>query len=311
MKINYLAYLDPYRYSGGGEQVNRKIIEAARARGHEVRITSMEGVDQHASPDIWYLCDVYNCPSERNATLHGLIDSIVRGSVPYVHHDNSYVDLCWYGAIPCNGQGMDGFSCHIKGAGCSVLRAAPLYHNASLCSFMSPLHRDVHIGAMGKRVLSPGKTLLVPPSVDVSAFRNHGGERDIPYLSYGGQSEAKGYHNVMKSLPRGSVTFIGGSSRELLKPEDGRYLGSVPQGEMPQLLNRTRNYVHLPRWPEPFGLIVAEAALCGCNLIVNENVGAASWKLDLTDPRIYEDSCGRYWTELESKLRCQPPVSPC
>jgi len=87
----------------------------------------------------------------------------------------------------------------------------------------------------------------------------------------------------------------------------------VPQEQMPLLLNRARNYVHLPRWPEPFGLIVAEAALCGCNLIVNENVGAISWKLDLADPAVYEDSCGRYWNELESKTqtRCQPPVSPC
>jgi glycosyltransferase involved in cell wall biosynthesis len=302
MKINYLAHLDPYRYSGGGEQVNRKLIDAARTRGHDVRITSKEGADQHPDPDLWYLCDVYNCPSEHNTTLYGLIDSIVRGSVPYVHHDNSYVDLCWYGAIPCNGQGMDGISCHIKGAACSVRRAAPLFQNAVLCSFMSPLHRDVHVGALGKRLLPPDKTVLVPPSVDIRIFRNLGGNRDIQYLSYGGQSEAKGYHNIMKSFPRGSVTFIGGNSRELLKPEDGQYLGSVPQDQMPLVLSQTRNYVHLPRWPEPFGLIVAEAALCGCHLIVNNNVGAVSWKLDLSDPKIYENSCGRYWQELESRL---------
>jgi glycosyltransferase involved in cell wall biosynthesis len=138
--------------------------------------------------------------------------------------------------------------------------------------------------------------------VDIRIFRNLGGNRDIQYLSYGGQSEAKGYHNIMKSFPRGSVTFIGGNSRELLKPEDGQYLGSVPQDQMPLVLSQTRNYVHLPRWPEPFGLIVAEAALCGCHLIVNNNVGAVSWKLDLSDPKIYENSCGRYWQELESRL---------
>ncbi len=303
MRINYLAYLDPMRYSGGGEQICRKLIEKARARGHDVRVTSKDSSDQHDEPDLWFLCDVYNCPAEHNRKLYPLIDGVVRGSIPYVHHDNAYVDLCWYGAIPCNGRGMDGVSCHIKGAGCSVGRAASLYDGASVCSFLSPLHRDVHVGALGPKIIAPEKTMLLRPSVDTAVFWNHGIARDIPYLSYGGQSEAKGYHNIMKALPRGAVTFIGGNSPELLKPGDGTYLGSVPQNQMPLLLNRTTNYVHLPRWPEPFGLIVAEAALCGSKLIVNENVGAVSWNLDLTDPRNYADACARYWNELESKLQ--------
>ena len=306
MKINYLAYLDPLRYSGGGEQISRKLIDEARARGHDVRFTSKDGSDRHADPDLWYLCDVFNCPAEHNRLLYDLIDAVVRGSTPYAHHDNAYVDLCWYGAIPCNGRGLDGMSCHIKGAGCSVGRAAPLYRRASLCSFLSPLHRDVHIGALGRGILPVDKTLLLSPSVNTDIYRNLGGKRDIAYLSYGGQSEAKGYYNVMKALPRGSVTFIGGSSPELLKPGDGTYLGAVPQDMMPAILNRTVNYVHLPRWPEPFGLIVAEAALCGCNLVVNENVGAVSWRLDLADPRNYVNACALYWDELESRLRMPP-----
>lgn len=303
MKINYLAYLDPLRYAGGGEQIMRKLLETAAARGHSVRITSKDSADRHALPDLWYLCDVYNCPSERNTKLHPLIEEVVRGPVPFVHHDNAYVDLCWHGALPCNGVGLDGFSCHVKGAGCSVRRAAPLYANAALCSFLSPLHRAVHVGALGSALLPEDKCILVPPAVDTDVFKDLGGERDIELLSYGGQSEAKGYHNIMRAFPRGSVTFIGGNSPELLKPDDGKYLGAVPQSEMPRILNRTRNYVHLPRWPEPFGLIVAEAALCGCELIVNDNVGAASWKLDLKNPRVYEDSCGSYWSQVEIRLR--------
>ncbi len=302
MKINYLAYLDPYRYSGGGEQINRKLIDEGRERGHDIRITSKDGSSRHENPQLWFLSDVYNCPAEHNRSLYPLIDSVVRGPTPYVHHDNAYVDLCWYGALPCNGRGMDGMTCHVKGAGCSVGRAGPLYHRAALCSFLSPLHRDVHVGALGQKILSLGKTILVPPAVDTGTFKNLSGSRDIAYLSYGGQSEAKGYFNIMNALPRGAVTFIGGSSPELLRPGDGTYMGAVPQEKMPHVLNRAVNYVHLPRWPEPFGLIVAEAALCGCNLIVNENVGAISWKVDLADPRSYVDGCGRYWEELEARL---------
>ncbi len=309
MKINYLAYLDPYIYSGGGEQIMRHLLDRARARGHEVCITSKDGSERHQHPDLWYLCDVYNCPRQRNPSLHPVIDSVVRGTVPYVHHDNAYVDLCWHGALPCNGSGLDGFSCHIKGGLCSVGRALPLYRNAAQCSFLSPLHRDVHIRAFGAQSIRVERTILVPPSVDTDQFRNLSGERDIRFLSYGGQGEAKGYHNVMQNFPKNSVIFIGGSSRELLKPDEGQWLGQVPADKMPQLLNRTQNYIHLPRWPEPFGLIVAQAALCGCNLILNENVGATSWGLDLKDPAIYRNSGERYWEELESRLRQQtsPP----
>ena len=181
MKINYLAYLDPYRYSGGGEQINRKLIDEARARGHDVRITSKDGPSLHENPRLWFLSDVFNCPAEHNRGLYPLIDSVVRGSTPYVHHDNAYVDLCWYGALPCNGRGMDGMTCHMKGAGCSVGRATPIYHKAALCSFLSPLHRDVHIGALGQKVLPLGKTILVPPAVDTHVFKNLGGDRDIAY----------------------------------------------------------------------------------------------------------------------------------
>jgi glycosyltransferase involved in cell wall biosynthesis len=144
--------------------------------------------------------------------------------------------------------------------------------------------------------------MLLFPSVDVSRFRNLRLNRDIALLSYGGQGEAKGYYNIMESFPRGSVIFIGGNTPELVKEGDGHWLGSVPSEMMPELLNRTQNYIHVPRWPEPFGLIVAEAALCGCNLIVNDRVGAISWKVDLRDPRTYDNTLDKYWDELESRI---------
>jgi len=65
---------------------------------------------------------------------------------------------------------------------------------------------------------------------------------------------------------------------------------AIPGDMMPNTLNRTQHYIHMPRWPEPFGLIVAEAALCGCHIIVNDRVGAVSWKLDLKNPQTYERS---------------------
>jgi hypothetical protein len=302
LHINYIAHLDPYIYNGGGEQVMRKVLDAAKLRGHEVKIASRDGSDLHPSPDLWFLCDVYNCPMNKRRPIEELVNSIVCGDIPYVHFDNSYVDICWHGNIPCNGLGMNGFSCHVKKGICSLPRAVPLYKNAMVCSFVSPLQRDVHMGALGSQTLPIEKTLLLMPPVDVDHFRNLHIKRDIALLSYGGQGEAKGYYNIMLNFPRGSVIFIGGDTSDLLKEGDGHWLGPIPGEMMPEILNRTQNYIHVPRWPEPFGLIVAEAALCGCNLIVNDKVGAISWKKDLKNPETYKNTLENFWTELENRL---------
>jgi glycosyltransferase involved in cell wall biosynthesis len=303
MKINYLAHLDPYIYTGGGEQVMRRVLDAAKTRGHQVKIGSRDGIDLFPDPDLWFLCDVYNCPMHKRRPIEELVNSVVRGSTPYVHFDNSYVDICWHGNLPCNGQGTNGYSCHIKKGICSLARAVPLFKNAAICSFVSPLQRDVHIGALGVQTIAIEKTLLLFPPVDVDHFKNLHTTRDIALLSYGGQGEAKGYYNIMQHFPRGSVIFIGGDTPDLLKQGDGHWLGAVPGEHMPEILNRTQNYIHVPRWPEPFGLIVAEAALCGCNLIVNDRVGAISWKKDLKDPETYRNTLEIYWDELERRIQ--------
>jgi hypothetical protein len=302
LRINYLAHLDPYIYGGGGEQVMRQLLEAAKRRGHDIKIASRDGSDLHENPDLWYLCDVYNCPMNLKRPIESLVDSIVRGKLPYVHHDNAYVDLCRRDNLPCNGIGVNGHDCHIKRGLCSIARAKPLYANALVCSFLSPLHRDVHIGALGKAVLPQEKAMLYLPAVNSERFYNMKLNRDIALLSYGGQGEAKGYYNIMQNFPRGSVIFIGGHTPDLVKEGDGHWLGAVPGEMMPIILNRTQNYIHVPRWPEPFGLIVVEASLCGCNIIVNDKVGAISWNLDLKNPAIYDRTGDKYWEELESRL---------
>jgi glycosyltransferase involved in cell wall biosynthesis len=302
LRINYLAHLDPYLYSGGGEQVMRTLLDAAKRRGHDIKIASRDGADLHKNPDLWFLCDVYNCPMNRQRPIEPIVDAVVRGTTPYVHHDNAYVDICRRDGLPCNGKGMDGHTCHAKSGICSLARALPLYKNAAVCSFLSPLHRDVHSGALGASALPMQKTMLHFPAIAIERFRNLHLKRDIQLLSYGGQSETKGYYNIMQHFPRGSVIFIGGNTPDLVKEGEGHWLGTVPREKMPELLNRVQNYIHVPRWPEPFGLTVAEAALCGCKIIVNDMVGAISWKVNLEDPELYKNSCEKYWDELEKKL---------
>jgi hypothetical protein len=70
---------------------------------------------------------------------------------------------------------------------------------------------------------------------------------------------------------------------------------------MANVLNRTKTFVHMPRWPEPYGITTIQAALCGCEVIENEN------SVVLKDNDITElvteikkwEQCGPIWDKIE------------
>ena len=75
--------------------------------------------------------------------------------------------------------------------------------------------------------------------------------------------------------------------------------------DVPGLLNRGRVFVHLPRWPEPQGRTVAEAALCGCELKTNDRVGATSFGLDLADPATYDGALDEAWEAIHRAVEAR------
>ncbi len=85
--------------------------------------------------------------------------------------------------------------------------------------------------------------------------------------------------------------------------EFAEYTGFIPYEEMPAYLNRAKNFIYLPRWPEPQGRVVVEAALCGCNLITNENVGATSFDFDIADKVNLEGAIEEFWQYINVKIK--------
>jgi glycosyltransferase involved in cell wall biosynthesis len=83
------------------------------------------------------------------------------------------------------------------------------------------------------------------------------------------------------------------------KLDFGRHPGYVPYDRIPEYMNRAKNFVFLPRWPEPQGRVVVEAALCGCNLITNENVGATSFPFDIGRSENFQNATGEFWDAVE------------
>ena len=319
LNINFLSHLDPLTYSGGGEQITRKIIETGRRRGHRIRVLSMRPkkkawwskLRRFRKPDLWILFDVFNCPDHKSHFNRRFIRRIVDNE-RYVLGQNAYVDICYLNAIPCNGNIGDGTKCVEKkedyfgrrgnrkgwqNGYCPVNDNRALFENALLNIFLSPLHASIF-----HRIYpaTQSKTHILKPLIPhIERFRNFNQTRDIKYASYGGMSETKGFYNIRERFPDEKVVFFGSGGQLAEKFGYGEVIGRIPYDQMPAFLNRVENYIHLPRWPEAHGLIVNQAALCGCRLITNDHVGALSHDFDITDPDAYHGNENSIWEELE------------
>lgn len=300
--------------------VNRTLIEAGRRRGHTIRMRSVRpDVDEGiGKADLYWLVDVFNFPQtfkSRGAWLrfpNALLEDMAANR-PFIHMSNAYADICNLGHLPCSGRAEE--QCLYK----SPLRVV---HNLALrdfrqqCFAREPLVRklfansmlNVYVSPLHQRIIEAilrndrgTSALVLKPLIDHTLFYNRGLDRDIEYLFVGLIGEAKGLAAMRRRFRGTDIHFVG-SIAPGEKLDFGTYHGSVPYSDIPHFMNRAKHFVFLPRWPEPQGRVVTEAALCGCKLITNQNVGATSFPFDISDPANFAGATDEFWDAIE-KIR--------
>jgi glycosyltransferase involved in cell wall biosynthesis len=318
MKVDLVSYVDPRLASGGGELALCEQLREAEARGHEVRHSHRFPrltLDHHQRPDITILADVWNIPghwsridrrffaaiSKRSATrryVERVRKAVAQGK--FVHYDNAYVDVCARGYLPCNGK-LENGRCALDGDGrCARLRdrTRPLYERSEANTYVSPLHAHTIEAVIGDLALP---ALVVRPLLDVRMYADLGRDRDIPLLYVGPLTEGKGLE-AMRRHPRSDEIWAVSKPPGRRVHWPGRRLDPVPFTDMKDLYNRAKSLIFLPRWPEPQGRVVAEAALCGCVLELNEMVGVATFDKSPGDPELSVGAAGEWWDSIESIL---------
>ena len=322
MKVNVISFLNPHVYNGGGEMISRALLKFGSSLGHEIKISSCRPHkrDFFEKPDLSLFIDVYNSGhtfKSFGAWRHfpeSFIQSMM-SKAPFVHMTNAYTDVCNLPYIPCSGNN-DKNCCEIKSElgiakkflikdltdQCFSQHQAPLslYKESSLNVFLSPLHKKISEGLLSQQTLPPSH--IVKPMIDTNRFFNKGLERDIDYLFVGIIGEAKGLNEIRERFRNENIWLIGKKSPDAVV-DFGTYLDHVPYDAVATYMNRAKNFVFLPRWPEPQGRVVAEAALCGCNIIGNENIGALSFEHDLSNPDEYKNIEFDFWKRLENIIQ--------
>lgn len=323
LRVNVFSFMHPDVHGGGGEMISRALLEAARERGYDVRISSVRPhrQEQHADPDLVLFIDIHNFGHTwrsfgawrdfQQSTLR-----VAAKQAPFVHLSNAYVDVCNLPYLPCSGQ-RAGDECPAKSAiswarrrvllrdcstDCSASNASRrwLYEEAALNVYLSPLHQRVTQSLLQMDDGPP--SYVLPPMIDTTRFYNRGIERDIDYLFVGVISEAKGLADLREKYRDQNVWLVGRVSPDV-RLDFGHHVPHVSYDEVPLYMNRAKNFVFLPRWPEPQGRVVAEAALCGCNIIGNENVGALSFDMDLSDAANYTGIEAGFWDRVEGIVK--------
>lgn len=298
--------------------ISRTLIEDGRKRGHEIYMHTIRPNRNESihDADLHWLIDVYNYPhtiKSRGAWLHyprNLLSEIAE-SGHFIHMSNAYVDVCNLEHLPCSGN-VD-IDCLYK-SGRNLLRNVvlndfshkcftvdPLVRKLFTCSalniYLSPLHKETIEKILGAEEIT--RSFILKPLIDSSIFYNKNYERDIEYLFVGLICEAKGLETMRKEFEEQDIHFVGNIARGE-KLDFGTYHGSVPYDEVANLMNRASKFVFLPRWPEPQGRVVVEAALCGCELITNKNVGATSFPFDISIHTNFENSSEEFWCCVET-----------
>ncbi|NBY03947.1 MAG: glycosyltransferase family 1 protein [Betaproteobacteria bacterium] len=317
MRIDCLSYFNPFKYGGGGEMITRSLIEAGRRRGHTIRLRSVRPrVNEcDSSAELYWLVDVFNFPQtlkSRGSWLRfppDLLKEIAANRL-FIHMSNAYVDVCNLGHLPCSG---------LVYAQCQHKSPAHIIHNLALrdfgreCFALDPLVRNLFSRSAMNVYLSPlhqqtierilgdvrgRSSFVLKPTIDTSMFYDQGLERDIDYLFVGVIGEAKGLTAMREQFRDADIHFVGKIAPGE-KLDFGTYHGSVPYSEIPKYMNRAKYFVFLPRWPEPQGRVVTEAALCGCQLITNHNVGATSFPFNIGNPSNFSNATEEFWDAME------------
>lgn len=309
------------KYLGGGEMIARQLILEGIKRGHKISITSLKNPQYHMdkSSDFYILADVFNFPHTIKSGgnwikfPNNFLGTIVENQ-NFVHLNTAYSDICNLGYLPCSGK--NNMVCTYKSelnltqkiitrdfsSSCfsfdELTRSSFLKSVANI--FLSPLHERIISKSIG--IPENHKSLIVNPIINTNVFKNYNIERDIEFLFVGVLSEAKGYFELREKFRDKDIYLVGDIHPGIIL-DFGTYLGKLSYSEIPLIMNRAESFVYLPRWPEPQGRVVVEAALSGCKLITNENVGALSFPYDISDPRNIEKSGELFWEELEELMQ--------
>ena len=263
-KIIWVQDFNTITHPGGAQLTNQYVIDWGKNLGFDIEECSIYTIEKLGVSPNYYLREgdlfILNNIVHLNSKYPSLIQEIIRYK-NYIRFEHDYI---WMHGNLYKEEFMK-----------------ELFSKSLLNIYLSPLHRDTH----EEYGVLRDNDVYCPSPIDSEMFKIMPEiERKPNSVIYtGGISRHKGIENIMnfaQNHPEFSFDLVGWEEHpELLEnaPENVTAIPTIPYEDMPKMLNKYESFIHLPNWNEPFGRSVAEAHLCGCKLLVNENIGFLSY----------------------------------
>ena len=280
--------------TSGGPQAANSIIKNVEMCGYNVEIITPQmpfKSPENSAFNIYH--DMFNDPLGSPWFSIEQIRELKYTATPYLFSECAYTacNTGPYGDMSHGGENITPFTGELMKRATKFITASPM-HGRTIEEFLGTKLNNLY-------------PYLV--EVDFNRFKNLSLERDIEYITVGAMNPWKGTSDVCKKYGE-KLTVIGYGDHNLVGG-DSNFLGKIPNEDLPSWYNRAKNFAHLPRWKESFSITTAEASLCGCNIEVNENVGAVSFNEDLSDPDTYIKSTENFRDMIKKEFGYGPNYS--
>lgn len=262
--------------TSGGPQAANSIINNIKKCGYSVEIVTPNTNFKDPDSSLFNVYhDMFNDPSGSPWFSQDNMNAMLNSPTPFLFSECAYTacNTAPYGDLKKGGTDLTPISRKFMTKAARFIVASPM-HGEQI------------------RVLSGVDLQNIYPylvEVDSKKFFDTNQERDIEYITVGAMNWWKGTDRIIDDYGSKGLKVIGYGD-QFPNNTEAEFLGKIPNSEMPRFYNRSKSFVHTPRWKESFSITTAEAFLCGCRVIVNENVGAMSFNKDLSNPDTYTES---------------------
>ena len=301
MRIAFIQDRDPMVDMGGAELTDKTHILAGIRRGHDIQIV-IPALNLQELEQPWDLAIMSNSMSLGPEAYEHLAE---RG-VPYVLFMHDYgPQLCkWRLLYSMEDRCRD--LCYLRE------RWLPWLQRAALIIWLSPLHREAWLFAYPQ--LREHPFTLVPSPVNPDLFYDlHLVRKGV--VAVNSSVSYKGAEHVERwaqEHPDSPITLVGGNPENRTLPANVTLQGQVAYHNMNEIYNRHEMFLHLAANVMPFDRVCAEAALAGCRLILNQNVGAGSWPFMHQGRdaivRALRAAPGQFWAAIEEAQHTKAPI---
>jgi len=251
MKILIVTDYSLEHTKGGAQRSNDIIIKKGVELGHDITVFNYDS-------DLNLLTQEYDHVISSNLErINGLYPSIVTWLASLQNHSRLEHDKCSY---------------------LNPEQRKSIFSNCVNTFFLSQYHQHLfesYYGSYFKNIR------IVADPIDVETFCDKNKTREDKILNVGFMHNLKGtetFFNYAISNPNIEFVVAGWGSpcfEHVAKTlPNVNFLGTVDYSSMPDLYNKYTKLFYVPFIEEPFCRSVAEARLCGMEVITNNNIGS-------------------------------------